>query len=405
MAAPAKAAKPTPPAVIKRLGWDWRDDGMGLGLGPGVCLTVCVQGRCLRAFVPLSRVMLAFDEHLSSVGYVGGMYGQPYSVGGFFSSIAHAVSSVAKKVVPKAVQNAASSVVKTAEHYGAQALHAVNSIPVLGTISKATTALALLPAAAAAQLVQGKRIDQIALGQFKTALGSAKALAPYVQTVISFVPGVGQGISAGIGGALALAQGQSITEAMIAAAQSALPGGPLARAAFAVASDAMQGRPITTIALDALPGITPQAKQALVQGISAAKALADGKPVAQTVIDNAIHLLPAAAQKAVQVGVALGHAKNLQSAAGAAVQGAAQIVSAAAQGAVAAQHYAAGNRSPAVMQALELARQHTAALATIVQHAQAGHPQANQLVNALKMIRAPAAAAPPRLASFLPRLA
>lgn len=387
-----------PIAQIQRLGWDWRSDGVGMGLGPGVLLSVVVGGQTLRAFVPLSHVWLAFDKELQSVGCVGSMYvGEPYSVGGLFSFVSKAVKSigkVAKSVVPKAIQKAASSVVKTAEHYGAQAIHAVSKIPVLGAAAAAVTSLALLPANAAQQLVQGKRIDHIALGQFKSALGSVKTLAPYVQTVVSFVPGVGQGISAGIGGALALAQGQSISEALLAAAKSAIPGGPAVQSAFTVASDAMQGKPISAIALDAIPGVSPAAKQALLSGLAAAKDLAAGKPVSQVFLDNALHQLPPAVQKAVQIGVALGHAKNLQGAAGAAVQGAAQLASSAAQGAVAQHLFSQGARTPAVLSALNTARAGQNALATIVQHAQAGHPQAQQIVSALKMMRPTAPAAP-----------
>lgn len=385
-------------AQIQRLGWDWRSDGVGLGLGPGVLLSVVVSGKTLRAFVPLSHVWLAFDQQLQSVGCVGAMYvGEPYSVGGFFSFVKKAVKSIgsaAKSVVPKAIQKAATNVINVAKSAGAAVVHTVNKIPVLGTIAKATESLALLPAQAASQLVQGKRIDRIALGQFKGALSGAKTLAPYVQTVVSFVPGVGQGISAGIGGGLALAQGKSISEALLAAAKSAIPGGPAAQAAFSVASDVMQGKPITTIAIDAIPGVSPQAKQALLTGLSAAKDLAAGHPVSQVLLDNALHQLPPAYQKAVQVGVALGHAKNLQQAAGAAVQGASQLASHAANGSAAALAFSRGVRSPAVLHALTTAAHSQNALAQIVQHAQAGHPQATSIVKALQLMRPPSAPSP-----------
>jgi len=380
-----------PVAQIQRLGWDWRTDGMGLGLGPGVVVAVQVDGRTLRAFVPLSRVWLAFDKELQSVGCVGAAWvGEPYSVGGLFSFVKKAAKSIgkaAKSVVPQAIQKAAKSVVSTAEHFGSAAINTVNRIPVLGNITKATESLALLPAQAATQLVQGKRIDRIALGQLHGALAGAKTLAPYVQTVVSFVPGVGQGISAGIGGALALAQGQNISEALLSAAKSAIPGGPAAQAAFSVASDAMQGKPISTIAIDAIPGVSPAAKQALIAGLGAAKDVAAGKNVSTVVLDNALHQLPPAYQRAVQVGVALGHAKNLQSAAGAAVHGAAQLATVAAQGSAAAQAFARGVRTPAVLSAMNAARAGQNALTTIVQHAQAGHPQATKIVNALHMLK------------------
>jgi hypothetical protein len=52
--------------------------------------------------------------------------------------------------------------------------------------------------------------------------------APLPETWLSFVPGVGTGISA----ALALANGKRIPEAVIAAAKEAIPGGPLVRQAM-----------------------------------------------------------------------------------------------------------------------------------------------------------------------------
>lgn len=382
-------------ARIQKLGWDWRSDGVGMGLGPGVLLSVVVNGQTLRAFVPLSHVWLAFDQELQKVGCVGSAWvGEPFSVGGFFSFVKKAVSSVSRAVIPKAIRKAAASVVNTAKKAASSVAHVVSKIPVLGTIATAASSLALLPARAAGQLLDGKRIDRIALDQFKSTLSNVKTLAPYVQTVVSFVPGIGQGISAGIGGALALAQGQSISDALLAAAKSAIPGGPIAQAAFSVASDTMQGKPLSSIAIDALPGVSPQAKQALISGLSAAKDLAAGKNVSQALIDGALHQLPPTLQKAVQVGVALGHARNLQQFASAAAHGAAQLSSAVAQGQAAAQHFANGVRSPAVLQALHNANLAHSALTTIVQHAQQGHPQANNIVNALKLARAPAPSLP-----------
>lgn len=386
-------------ALIQRLGWDWRDDGVGLGLGPGVLLSVVVQGRTLRAFVPLAHVVLAFDNELQKVGCVGMAWvGGPLSVGGFFSSITHAVSSVAKAVVPKVVQKAAASVVNTVKSTAGQ----IAKVPLFGSVLKAASSLALLPASSAQALLDGRRIDRVAVDTFKGALSSAQTLAPYVQTVISFVPGIGQGISAGIGGGLALAQGQTITEAMLAAAKGAIPGGPLVQAAFSVASDAMQGKPLSQIAINALP-VSPQAKQALMQGLQAARDIAAGRNVATTVLDNALRALPPQYQKAVQVGVALGHAKNLQQAASAAVQGAAHLATASAQGQAAAQALAAGARAPSLLQMVHKAQAAQGAVAQIVQQAQQGHPQAANIVKALQLFKAPQQQAM-QLASAQPRL-
>ncbi len=56
--------------------------------------------------------------------------------------------------------------------------------------------------------------------------------APMPVIRLSFVPGVGTGISAANGAALALANGKRITEALSAEARGAIPGGPLVRQAM-----------------------------------------------------------------------------------------------------------------------------------------------------------------------------
>lgn len=380
-----------PVRQLQRLGWEWRPDGAGTGAGPGVLFSVSVSGRTRSVFVPLSRVWVIFDQELQKVGCPSAAaVGAPFSVGGFFSfvkkaasSAVNTVKSAAQRVVPKAIQRAAARVVSTAKGAAQTVARTISKIPVLGSVAAATAALALLPASAASQLVQGRRIDHIAIGQFKSALASTRTLAPYAQTVLSFVPGVGTGLSAGIGGALALAQGHSITQAVEEAVKSALPGGPLAQAAFAVASGVMQGKPIDAIAVNALP-IGEQQKALLLRGLGAAKALAAGRRVDQVLLDEALHSLPPQLQKAVQIGTAIGHAKNLQGALGAAAHGAAQLANDYHVGTQAAQAFVQGARSPQIMQAMQRAQQSRLALGRIVQQAQGGHPQAAHIVNALQ---------------------
>ena len=367
-------------ALLQRLGWEWRPDGAGTGAGPGVLFTVKVSGQSRQVFVPLQRVWIAFDEQLQAVGCMpSASVGAPFTVGGFFSFVKKAANSVAKKVVPKAVQKAASKVVSTAK----AAVKQVQRLPILGNVATAAFTLSHLPQSAALQLLQGKRIDHIAVDTLKQGVKSARTLAPYVQTVISVVPGVGQGLSAGIGAAGALAEGQTITQAVEAAVKGALPGGPLAQAAFEVASGAMQGKPIDQIALNALP-IPPAQKQLLARGISAAKDLAAGKRADQVLLDQATRSLPPELQKAVAIGTALGHAKTLQGALGAAAHGASQLAGSHAAGLQAAQAFASGVRTPAVVDALHRAQASKVALTKIVKQAQAGHPQAKNIINALQ---------------------
>ena len=90
----------------------------------------------------------------------------------------------------------------------------------------------LAPYNAAISILEGERVDRAILKAGREILESAKTVAPYVQMGISFIPGVGTVASAAIGAGLALAQGRSLDDALIAGIKGAVPGGPLAVAAF-----------------------------------------------------------------------------------------------------------------------------------------------------------------------------
>lgn len=210
----------------------------------------------------------------------------------------------------KAVKGAGNLVVKGTTSIGAKirkvpvvgkGLHAVYSFGPAGVIE--TTG----------RIARGDRIDKAVVGHFKAKLDAARDVAPYVQTIVSFVPGVGQGVSGAIGAGVALSRGRPITEAIIEGARGALPGGPIAAAAFDVAIAAAQGKPISEVALQAIP-LPPDQKKLVVQAAMAAKDIASGKNVAASVYTRGQSLLPAEAQKAMQVAVALGSAKNIQDA-------------------------------------------------------------------------------------------
>lgn len=69
----------------------------------------------------------------------------------------------------------------------------------------------------------------------KEALALVKTAAPYLQIGLSCIPGVGQAASAALGAAVALADGRGITDALIAGAKGAVPGGPIVADAFETA--------------------------------------------------------------------------------------------------------------------------------------------------------------------------
>ena len=111
----------------------------------------------------------------------------------------------------------------------------------------------------------GVRLDKVVSRHLESQVKNVKGVAPYVQTIISLVPGIGPGISGAISAGLTLAQGRPIDEALVDAVAGAVPGGALAKsvakAGFAVAS----GKPFSDIAISALP-IPPAAKDGLKAG-------------------------------------------------------------------------------------------------------------------------------------------
>lgn len=210
------------------------------------------------------------------------------------------------------LKKAVKSVTKAAAKAAGSVGGALGSVPIIGKGLKGTFDLTLgAPFGVINNVVQGQRIDKVVLGHLKSQLSAVQAVAPYAQTVISFVPAIGPGISGAIAASLALAQGQSITAALKEGVKNSLPGGPLAKAAFELGNAAIQGKPIDQIALAALP-LDAEQKRLLVAGISTAKALAHGERVDAALMNNATKLLPPDAQKALTVGMALAHGEVLQ---------------------------------------------------------------------------------------------
>ena len=140
-------------------------------------------------------------------------------------------------------------------------------------------------------------------------------LVPHAQAALSFVPGVGSGLSGALGAAHALAKGKGVDDALIAAAAGVIPGGPLAQAAFMAAASVAQGKPIDTVVLAALP-VSPAEKLALAKSLTVVKAVATGGRVDTALYNAAAQSLQAAAGQALQQGVAFGQAAVLSKAQG-----------------------------------------------------------------------------------------
>jgi hypothetical protein len=224
------------------------------------------------------------------------------------------------------VGRAVGDVAKFAGHAVGKAVHAVADVSssiagALGKIPIVGSALKGLYGLSAGSLFQtidniasGVRLDRVLLRHFESEIQNIKDVAPYVQTVVSFVPGIGQGISGAISAGLSLAQGKSIDQAMIDAAIGAIPGGALAQTAVKIGVAAAQGKPIADTAINALP-IPPVAKDGAKAAFHVMQDVAQGKRVDRALLaeaDRQIQNLPPELRKAAQVGIALGQGKKLQ---------------------------------------------------------------------------------------------
>lgn len=189
----------------------------------------------------------------------------------------------------------------------------LGKVPVVGAGLKGVFTITTSgPFMVAGDIAAGKRIDKVALSHLKRQIGAVKDVAPYAQMVVSAVPGVGQGISAGIAGGLALAQGQPLSEAIVAAVKSSLPGGPLAQTVFNVTQATVSGKPVDQALIAGIP-LDAMQKKALSAVIGTAKAIASGQRVDTALADNALKTLPTDVQKAVNISIAIAEGQKLQS--------------------------------------------------------------------------------------------
>lgn len=181
---------------------------------------------------------------------------------------------------------------------------AINKIPFVGgpisSLFDAAYHLTMGPALMLTSVASGQRIDRAVLNTVSDTVKSVKTVAEYTKMVIGLVPGVGTGIGAALGAGLALADGQPIDKAMIEAAASAIPGGPLAKAGLTMADEGVRAAidhtnlDLGTIAqsmMEALPLPDP-AKDALMTGVNIAGQIAHGAPLDTTLSQAAINALP-----------------------------------------------------------------------------------------------------------------
>lgn len=160
----------------------------------------------------------------------------------------------------------------------------------IGSVATTVGHIVTSPVKLLADVATGKNILESLKDTVKRDLQSAKEIAPYAQAVLSVVPGVGSGINAAIAAGAALAQGQNITDALVAGVKGMVPGGPLAQQALMTAYNVAKGQPLTEAAAGALRSQIPAgpAQMAFDTGL----ALAHGQSLQQALIQHGSKLLP-----------------------------------------------------------------------------------------------------------------
>lgn len=272
---------------------------------------------------PIAHVALTFDKEMIQLGYMGEpLMGDVVTIEGFFSSLKRAVNKVAnvavapvkvalapvKAVVPHTVQNAFN---KTVNKVGQQAVHYARGAA--NFVAKQT----LVPFKAAYDIGRGKNVLQ-----------SLKGVATQVQTVASFVPGVGTLASMGIGGITAAVEGKSLQDIAKMVAAGAVPGGPLvvaaAQTAINLAAAGVKGQNILKAArseiINGAASLIPDPRLRSVVA-SAANAAASGQNVLRgaqaAVLNAALSQIPdMGAKQALQQALAGAHTASIINAAG-----------------------------------------------------------------------------------------
>jgi OmpA family len=139
--------------------------------------------------------------------------------------------------------------------------------------------------------LRGDNVLRAAQVAAKAGIANVQERMRFAAMVAPFVPGVGSGVAAALGAASALAGGAPITEALISAARSAVPGGAIAQAAFDIGANLARGKSLSEAALatarNQMPG-GPAAKAAF----DAAVALAQGRKIQDAAFAAAGRALP-----------------------------------------------------------------------------------------------------------------
>ena len=157
--------------------------------------------------------------------------------------------------------------------------------------SMASTPMARLAVDTVGGVARGENFLKAVQRGAQGAVGDVRESLRFAAMVAPFVPGVGTGVGAALGVANALAAGERITDAVIAGARNAIPGGAIAQAGFDTATRLARGQNLREAMLDGirsrLPG-GPIAQAAFDTGL----ALAKGQRIQDSLIAGGGRLLP-----------------------------------------------------------------------------------------------------------------
>jgi hypothetical protein len=213
----------------------------------------------------------------------------------------------------KTCGRAAKSGVKAVSRATGEIRKEIEKVPVIGKPLGAAYGLTVSDQwKFAGDMASGLRADKAFGRLVKHTTGDVRAVGPYAQAVVSFVPGIGQGLSGAMGAGLALANGQPIDVIILAGVKSAVPGGPLAAAAFEVGASVARGESLDVNLSKAVPGLLPEQQKILQAGLKAAATIAAGKPVDDAAFAMAEKVLPSEVVGGLKIGIAVGKGQSLQ---------------------------------------------------------------------------------------------
>ena len=271
-------------------------------------------------------------------------------VGDFFSDVGNAVGKVTTAVASPFVSAGAAvnsalggtfigSAVRTAGRVAQTGLDTVNKaaedlgddlsrVPVVGGALSAVYDVATDPVTltlvAADDVVHGDSPAQILSDSIHHEVVKFTAAAPYVETVVALVPGVGGMCASCLAVGVGVAEGESVDQIVVDAAAAQIPGGPIVVAGYKAAKVILSGksRPIAwdTVAVGALQGIASSAGTPMPPGaVSSLKVaakfgsdIANGKSPQEAGLDSLIAAIPTSTPggKALHSAVAVGLAET-----------------------------------------------------------------------------------------------